>query len=150
MKKILCAAVAAVAVLASFVAPASAQSRGGYPHVQIGPFDLGDARIFWSGVIVGGAMTGTYYAIEHKRFLNAGGGRHFNTGAWGLTTVGCMALTPMVAAAWVHNTEGRPLTQREAMGMGANCVVPFLGGLVVDAMFDANPQWEPVPARRRR
>lgn len=151
MKKIICAAVAAIALVASFTAPASAQS---YPRVQIGPFDLGDARIFWSSVVVGGAMTGTYYAIDHVRHLKVrGDGRHFNTGAYGLTTVGCMALTPMVAAAWVHNTEGRPLTQREAMGMGADCVIPFVGGYLINAMFDANPQWEApraAPGRRAR
>lgn len=153
MKKILGAFVAAIAVFTSFAAPANAQSRSGYPHVVIGPFDLGDARIFWSGVLVGGAMTATYYSIDHVRHLKVkGDGRNFNTGAYGLTTVGCMALTPMVAAAWVHNTEGRPLTQREAMGMGADCVIPFVGGYLINAMFDANPQWEAkaAPARRRR
>lgn len=149
MKKILLAAVAALAVVGSFAAPARAQSA--YPHVMIGPFDLGDARIFWSGVIAGGSMTGTYYAIEHTRHLKVrGDGRHFNTGAYTLTTIGCMTLSPMIAAAWVHNTEGRPLTQREAMGLGADCVVPFLGGMLVNAMFDANPQWEAKPVRRAR
>jgi hypothetical protein len=153
MKKIVCAFVVAIAAIASFVAPASAQRSSGYPHVVIGPFDLGDARIFWSGVIVGGAMTGTYYAIDHVRSLKVtGDGRHFNTGAYGLTTVGCLALSPMVAAAWVHNTEGRPLTSREAMGLGADCVLPFVGGYLINAMYDANPQWEAkaAPARKVR
>src|SRR5262245_8195213 len=111
MKKLVTAFVAAIAVIASFAVPAHAQSRSTYPHVIIGPFDLGDARIFWSSMVVGGAMTGTYFAIENVKSLKApGDGKNFSTGAYALTTIGCMALSPMIAAAWVYNTEGRPLT----------------------------------------
>ena len=53
-----------------------------------------------------------------------------------MTTVGCMALSPMIASIVVYNTQGRNLTHREAMGMGADCIVPFLGSLIVNAAFD--------------
>lgn len=113
----------------------------------IGPFRVGDPNVFWSGVVVGGAMTGTYFAIRHKRFLKVpGDGRHFSTGAFALTTVGCMALSPIVAAAVVQAAEGRPLTQREALRLGIGCIIPILGPMWVDAQFDANPQWEARPA----
>jgi hypothetical protein len=120
-----------------------------YPHVVIGPFDLGDSRLFFSGLVVGGAMTGTYFAIEHKRFLKLrGDGRHFSTGAFALTTVGCMSLSPMLAAAIVYSTEGRSLTSREALGLGADCIVPFIGSALWDAAYDAHPEWEARAVRR--
>lgn len=150
MKKFIGAFVIALAAIATFAAPASAQSR--YPHVHFGPFDLGDARIFWSGVVVGAGMTGAYYGIRHKRVFRPGSSRHFNPGAYTITSIGCATLAPMVAAAVVHNTEGRPLTQREAMGLGADCFLPFVGGMLINAMFDANPQWEAkaMPVRKVR
>jgi len=145
MKKLILAIVGAAAVLGLPAQSAEARVRraSAYPHITIGPFDLGDARIVVAGVLAGGAMTGTYFAIDRVRFLKVpGDGRHFSTGAYTLTTVGCMTLAPMLAAAIVWNTEGRYLTNREAMGLGAGCVVPFLGPLVIDSMYDAHPGWE--------
>ena len=145
MKKLLCTFVGVVMGLALFAPSADAQSRrgGAYPRVVIGPFDFGDERIFWSGVIAGGAMTGTYFAIERTRSLRVpGDGRNFNTGAFLLTSVGCATLAPMLASAIVWNTEGRHLTSREALGLGMNCFVPILGGLIVDASYAAHPEWK--------
>jgi hypothetical protein len=129
-----------------FAQSADAQSRrgsGAYPRVVIGPFDLGDERIFWSGLIAGGAMTGTYFAIEGKRALKVpGDGRNFSTGAFLLTSVGCATLAPMLASAIVWHTEQRHLTSREALGLGAGCFVPILGGLIVDAAYERHPEWK--------
>jgi hypothetical protein len=110
--------------------------------VYIGPFDLGDARLVVASVIAGGAMAGTYYAIDKHRALQVrGDGKHFSAGAFALTTVGCMTLAPMIAAAIVWNTEGRPLTHREALGLGAGCVVPLIGPALWDAAYEAHPEW---------
>jgi hypothetical protein len=38
--------------------------------------------------------------------------------------------------------EGRELTLREAGVLFGSCVVPIVGGLLVNAAWDANPQWE--------
>ena len=61
---------------------------------------------------------------------------------YGLTTVGCMALTPMLGAALVAHTEGRELRSSEVFMMGADCLVPFIGGWIAKAAFDANPHWD--------
>jgi hypothetical protein len=145
MRKFILAIVGAVAVLGLVAQSAEARTRhaSGYPHITIGPFDLGDARIAVAAVIAGVAMTGTYFAIDHVRQLRVpGDGRNFSTGAFALTTVGCMTIAPMLASAIVWNTQGRYLTNREAMGLGAGCMIPFLGSLVIDAMYDAHPGWE--------
>lgn len=150
MKKLAAAVVGAIAGIGMVCGSADAQPRrapppppAGYPHIVIGPFDLGDSRIVLAGLIAGGAMTGTYFAIENEHSLKVrGDGRHFNTGAYGLTTIGCMALSPMLASAIVWNTEGRYLSSREALGLGADCIIPFLGSAVVNASYANNPQWK--------
>jgi hypothetical protein len=147
MKKILTVIVATVAAIGLMSQAADAKSRkapaADWPHVVIGPFDLGDARIVVAGLIAGGAMTGTYFAIDNHRALKVrGDGRNFSTGAFALTTVGCMTLSPMLASAIVWHTEGRYLTSREALGLGADCIVPFIGSALWDAAYDANPHWK--------
>ena len=61
---------------------------------------------------------------------------------FGLTTVGCMALTPILGAALVSATEHRELRSSEVFMMAGDCVVPILGGLFWQAMFDAHPEWD--------
>jgi hypothetical protein len=97
----------------------------------------GDPELILPSLAVGGAMTGAYFAVR-----NAGGGhRMTQLGAWGLTTVGCMALTPIVSGIVVH----RELTRREVHVMLADCVVPFIGGWIMNAYFDAHPERDSVP-----
>ena len=60
-------------------------------------------------------------------------------GVLGAVTVGCMVLSPMVAAAFVPE---RHLTTREVFVLQGGCLIPVVGGWLVNAMFDANPQWE--------
>lgn len=126
----------AAAVMAA-VATLTAQSA------QAGPlFDLlfrGDKRLIAPTVGVGVATTGAYFALRHSR----GGVPHQFTelGAFGVTTVGCMSLTPLVSGIVVQ----RELTRREVHVMLANCVVPFIGGWVMDAYFDAHPERDSVP-----
>ena len=77
--------------------------------------------------------TAAYLSIPNRRHLTV------NWGPWAATTVGCMVLAPMVAAALVPERE---LTSREVMVMEGSCIVPLIGGWLVNAMYDANPQWE--------
>jgi hypothetical protein len=146
---------AALLTAAVLAAPASAAPRRhmgpppppSQPAVQdayIGPFNIGDPNVFWGGVIAGGAMTGTYFAIDHYKPLKVmGDGRHFSTGAFVLTTAGCMALAPMLSAALVWSAEHRPLTSREALGQGVGCLIPLIGPLLVDAAYAQHPEWTP-------
>jgi hypothetical protein len=158
MKKLLCALVASATMLSQIgfadaaprrsakrVAPAPVAQpvlADRYGDVYIGPINVGDGRIFWSSVVVGGAATGAYFAVRHKRALKAiGDSRSFSTGGFALTTVGCMALAPMLAAFIVWNTERRYLTSQEAIGLNAGCIIPFIGPLIVDAAYRAHPEW---------
>ena len=70
---------------------------------------------------------------------------------FGLTTVGCMGLTPILGAALVSHYERRELRSSEVFMMAGDCVVPILGGLFWQAMFDAHPEWDRgtgMPSRR--
>jgi hypothetical protein len=98
----------------------------------------GDHRLIVPGIAVGVATTGAYFAIR-----NQGGGvkRFSRAGAFGLSTVGCMALTPIVSGIVVQ----REMTRREVHVMLANCVVPFIGGWLMDAYFDRHPERDSVP-----
>jgi hypothetical protein len=131
MKKML-SAVALAATLAMLLAPGA----------RAGDFQLfpGDPRLIAPGVVVGAATTGAYFAIR-----NQGGSPHRITelGAFGLSTVGCMALTPIASGIVVQ----RELTRREVHEMLANCIVPFVGGWLVDAYFDAHPDRDSPPPR---
>lgn len=68
-------------------------------------------------------------------------------GVWGATTAGCMVLSPIIAAAVVRERE---LTSREVAVMEGSCLLPIVGGLLVNAIYDANPQWEAPPASPAR
>ncbi len=112
------------------------------------PFWRGDPKVAVSGLVVGGAATGTYFLIRPRHHMHRRAGLTRNAAA-GLTTAGCMVLAPMLAAAVVDYTEGRELTSREALGLSSDCIIPFLGSLYWDAYFDAHPEQD-KPAKRRR
>ncbi len=91
--------------------------------------------------------TAGYFALRDWR-LNSHGRLHGLTsaGAMTVTTMGCLALSPIVGTVMVR----RELTFREAYALTADCVIPFVGGWLVNRAFDAHPEWEPKPAKRRR
>lgn len=149
MKKLLSLFIATAMAL-SLVAPADAAQRPRAKRpvppppvdAHVGPFRIGNPNVFGSGVAVGAASTGAYFALRERGTLKvAGDGRHFSTGAFLLTTVGCMTLAPMFASAVVWHAEGRHLTSREALGLGAGCIIPIIGPLLVNAAFDSHPAW---------
>ena len=60
-----------------------------------------------------------------------------------------MALSPIIAGLLVSANERRELRSSEVLGMAADCVLPFVGGWIMQAAFDANPQWDVGTGRAR-
>ncbi len=83
-------------------------------------------------------MTAAYWSLNdwHWKWNSA---RHGITavGAWGLTTMGCAALSPIVATAVLN----RPLTSREAHTGG--CIIPIVGGWLIDQAYENHILWAP-------
>jgi hypothetical protein len=96
-----------------------------------------DMRVATTSLGIGLASTGVYFAVKD--------GHGVDWGAYGATTAGCMVLGPMIAAALIPERE---LTSREVLVMQGSCLIPIVGGILVNALFDANPHWEAQPVRR--
>jgi hypothetical protein len=92
-------------------------------------------------IVVGAGTFGAYLALTNRDNGKIFSGK-FSWKWYGLTTVGCMALTPMLGAALVANAEGRELRSSEVFIMGADCILPIIGGWIAKASFDANPHWD--------
>jgi hypothetical protein len=98
-----------------------------------------DQRVAAVGLGAGIVGTVTYFSLAHRN------GQHgLNWGVWGATTVGCLVLSPMIAAAVVRERE---LTSREVAVMEGSCIIPIVGGMLINAIYDANPQWEASETR---
>ena len=101
---------------------------------------------------VGAASTAGFFALNNWRWngwdTRGTAGGLTRLGAYGATTIACAAVSPMVATVVLK----RQLTMREAHTLVGSCVVPIVGGLLVNAIWDANPQWEPAakPMRHHR
>ena len=102
-------------------------------------------------IIAGGGMTAVYFTqICHHNFHHCAKFTSAKALKWyGITTVGCMALSPIISGLLVSYNERRELKSSEAMGMLADCVVPFIGGWIVQAAYDAHPEWDAGTGRRR-
>jgi len=101
-----------------------------------------DKRIAAVAIGVGAASTAGFFALNDWNW-KWDSGRHGVTslGAWGLATVGCAALSPIVATVVLD----RPLTYREAGILVGSCVVPIVGGWLVNEAYKAHPEWEQAP-----
>jgi hypothetical protein len=128
----------AVTMLAAVTMMTAQSARAGEFHIF-----RGDKRLVVSNIAVGAATTGGYLALRN----HGGGIRRFSRGgAFGLTTVGCMALSPIIGGIVVQ----RELTRREVHAMLADCVVPFIGGWLMNAYFDRHPERDSVPVVEER
>jgi hypothetical protein len=107
-----------------------------------------DPRIKAVGIGVGAASTVGFLALNDWHWnRNSPNSSGFTTfGAYVVATAGCVVLSPMLATVVVQ----RPLTFREAHVLVAGCIVPFIGPMLVNAAYDANPHWEPRPPSRKR
>ena len=95
-----------------------------------------DATNFW----VGSAWTAVFFGINHfdAKWNSAHAGMTALS-AGVLTTVGCVATAPMVASAVL----ARPLTYREAYMLVGSCVIPIVGGWLVNEAFNNGWMWAP-------
>jgi hypothetical protein len=126
-----------IALFAAFVAAFAFLCQGANAHeskklkiVQIG---------------VGAAATAGYFAIGGWKWDGWNYSNGFTRfGAGVATTIGCAAVTPIVGTIVLN----RPLTMREAHVVVADCVIPFVGGWLVNAAYDAHPEWEPQPVKK--
>lgn len=105
-------------------------------------FGRQDPRLTATGIAVGVAGTGASYALAHKHGVPAT--RIASPGiAVAVTTYGCAVVYPIAATIVMQ----RALTPREAyMGL-ADCVIPFVGGRIVDATLPHTAWYDGVPER---
>ena len=115
-----------IKTFAVFAAVAALSVTG--PVAQAGTKKKIDHRLTAVSIGVGAGATAGYFAFDDWSLKWRGVHGVTSLGAWGLTTVGCAALSPIVATAVLN----RPLTFREAHILVANCVIPVVGGWLVN------------------
>lgn len=111
-----------------------------------------NASVTAASLTVGLGMSAVYFTQTCRNNFNncARFGSTRSLKWYGITTVGCLALAPIVGAALVSATEHRELKSSEVFVMTGDCVVPILGGLFWQAMFDAHPEWDRGTGRPTR
>jgi hypothetical protein len=128
--------------LAMAVATFGLVSQGGTANA----FLLGDRspNVTAGQIIAGGGMSAAYFALTcNNGFRNCARVGSARSLKWyGLTTVGCFALSPIIAGGLVSYNEHRELRSSEVFMMMADCVVPIIGGWVMKSAFDAHPEWD--------
>lgn len=109
-----------------------------------------DPRLTATGIGIGIASTGASYALTHKHGVPAT--RIASPGiAFAVTSFGCAAVYPIIGTIVVQ----RALTPREAYTGIAGCIIPFIGGWIVDntlphtAWYDGLPEGHAVRSRHR-
>jgi hypothetical protein len=134
--------VLAVAFMAAFAFTGQAANAGArHTHYK--------KEIVAASVVTGAAATATYFAINDWKWKWDNASGFTSAGAIVATTIGCAALSPMLATVLLK----RPLTNREAGILIGSCIVPIVGGWLVNAAYDAHPEWEPgyvVPVADKR
>ena len=102
-------------------------------------------------IVVGAGMAAVYWTrICHHNFHHCANFTSPKALKWyGITTVGCMALTPIVAGLLVSANERRELRSSEALGMAADCVLPIIGGWIMQSLYNAHPEWDAGTGRAR-
>lgn len=147
MRKFLLIAVAAVAALGMMGHGAEAAKSHKKPVVVVTPWQawlnswgVRDPKLAGSNFVVRAAATGGYYAANRHY-----GGSLAPGAAYGLTTVGCMAASPIVGTLVVQ----RELSLREVWVSTSNCALPVIGGWMANAYFDRHPEWDLPPGKRR-
>ncbi|MEI9804935.1 MAG: hypothetical protein WDN48_11330 [Pseudolabrys sp.] len=98
-----------------------------------------DPRLAAVELGVGAAATAGYFAINNWNWKWNNTNGITQLGAIGATTLGCAAVSPMVATVVLN----RVLTYREAHILIASCVLPVVGPWLVNQAYDTHPDWEP-------
>jgi hypothetical protein len=131
-----------VAILAAVIAAIAFSCQTADAH---GRHHKVDKRVTAVAVGAGVVSTVTYGSLIDWSWTKHSAS--YRWGAWGATTIGCMVLSPIVAAIVVKD---RQLTSREVAVLEGSCIIPIVGGWLMNAAYDANPQWEPAPAKAHR
>ncbi len=98
-----------------------------------------------AAIVAGAAATVTYFAINDWKWRWQNNSSSLTSlGAYGATTLGCAAVAPMLATVLVN----RPLTMREGHVLVGSCVIPIVGGWLVNQAYNAHPEWEGKPVRK--
>ncbi len=122
----------AAAIVAAFALTVQAADAGSRRHV--------DKRINAVAIGVGAASTAAYFAINDWKWSGWNNSSGLTSlGAWGATTMGCAAVSPIVATVVLN----RPLTYREAHILIGSCVVPLVGGWLVNEAYKHHVLWAP-------
>lgn len=124
--------IAVVASLIAAVALSCTSADAHWRHRKV------DHRV--KAVEVGAAVasTVTYFSLLDWNWSKHSAG--YKWGAAGAVTLGCLVVSPIIAAALVPE---RQLTNREVGVLAGSCVIPIIGGWLVNAAYDAHPEWEP-------
>lgn len=137
MKRFVALAAALIAATTLTLQTAEAGGRHHRKHI--------DNRLKVVALATGAAATAGYFAINEWKWKWQDG---IFPGQWGAiagTTMGCAAVSPMIGTVVVK----RPLTQREGHVLIGSCIVPIIGGYLVNAAYNAHPEWEGEPVRVR-
>ena len=120
----------AAALIAAFVFTMPTAEAGGRGRIA--------KEIKVAAIVTGAAATATWFSLNawNWRWDNPHG--LTSLAAYGATTLGCAAVAPMVATVLVK----RPLTMREGHVLVGSCVIPVVGGYLVNAAYNNNPSWE--------
>ncbi len=129
--------VLAAALIAAFSLTVQSADARGRRHIA--------KEVKVAAIVTGAAATVTYFAINDWkwRWQNNSSGLT-SLAAYGATTLGCAAVAPMVATVLVK----RPLTMREGHVLVGSCVLPIVGGWLVNEAYNAHPEWEGRPVRK--
>ena len=129
------------AIIAAFAFVAQSAEAGGHRKGV-------DKRITATAIGVGAASTAAFFALNDWRWT-WDASRHGITaaGAYGATTIGCVAVSPMVATVVLN----RPLKYREAHILVGSCVIPIIGGWLVNEAYNNGILWAPdeEPVRKK-
>jgi hypothetical protein len=145
MKRCFIAVVAAVAAIATLSGQAARAQDNNSPangNAFWNWFSHGqDPRLTAAGIGIGVGAGVTSYFLTRKHG-NPGARSMTALGAYGVTSFGCAVVYPIVGT-FVLN---RPLTPREAYIGMADCVLPFIGGWIVDASLPHDAWTDGLPA----
>ena len=147
MKRIILAALALILVIGW--QPQSAHAANANPDCNNGFISWlnhgQDCHLFYGGVGIGiGTAVASYYLTKKHGYP----GHQPVTAleAYGITTYACAVLYPFVGTVLLN----RPLTPREMyIGVG-ECVVPFLGGWLVDQWLPHNAWVDGTPTAHHK
>ncbi|MFN3658915.1 MAG: hypothetical protein ACK4UO_16830 [Pseudolabrys sp.] len=134
------------AIFAALIAAFAFATQGAEAHGR----KKVDKRITATAIGVGAASTAAYFAINDWKWDGWTYKANLTRlGAWGATTLGCAAVSPMVGSAVL----GRPLKYREAHILVGSCVIPVVGGWLVNEAYNARILTAPdeaVPVKKKR